>query len=40
MIHALRTAIIDSNGRFVKMYRGNQWKPDEILKEVQTLAGP
>ena len=38
MIHALRTAIIDSNGRFVKMYRGNQWKPDEILKEVQTLA--
>ncbi len=40
MIHALRTAIIDSNGRFVKMYRGNQWKPGEILKEAQTLASP
>ena len=34
VIHSLRTAIIGNDGRLVKLYRGNEWKPDEILKEL------
>jgi len=35
VIHSLRTAIIGADGRLLKLYRGNEWKPDEILKELQ-----
>jgi len=37
VIHSLRTAVIDPDGKVVKVYRGNEWKPDEVLKEIQTL---
>ncbi|MBC8029445.1 MAG: SCO family protein [Pyrinomonadaceae bacterium] len=37
LIHALRTALIGPDGKIVKVYRGNEWKPDEVLKEIQTL---
>jgi protein SCO1/2 len=39
VIHSLRTAIIAADGRVFKVYRGNDWKPDEILKELQDAVG-
>jgi protein SCO1/2 len=35
VIHSLRTAIIGSDGRLLKLFRGNEWKPDEILAELR-----
>ena len=37
VIHSLRTAIIGTDGRLVKLYRGNEWKPDEMLKELRKI---
>lgn len=39
VIHSLRTAIIGPDGKVFKVYRGNDWKPDEILKELQAAVG-
>ena len=39
IIHGLRTAIVGPDGKLVKLYRGNEWKPDEILSEARE-AGP
>jgi protein SCO1/2 len=36
VIHSLRTAIIAPDGKVIKVYRGNEWKPDEVLKELET----
>lgn len=38
IIHSLRTAVIGPDGKVVKVYRGNQWKPDEIVSDLKTLA--
>ena len=38
VIHSLRTAVIDKNGKLVKLYRGNEWKPAEIVEDLKTLA--
>lgn len=38
VIHSLRTAVIDSNGKLVKLYRGNEWKPQEISDDLKSLA--
>lgn len=35
VIHSLRTAIVGPDGRLVKFFRGNEWKPDEILRELR-----
>lgn len=40
VIHSLRTALIGPDGKIVKLYRGNEWKPDEVLKEIQVLFAP
>jgi protein SCO1/2 len=37
VVHSLRTAIVDADGRLVKLYRGNEWRPDEVLSEVKNL---
>ncbi len=34
VIHSLRTALIGPDGKIVKVYRGNEWKPEEILKDL------
>lgn len=34
IIHSLRTALIGPDGKIVKTYRGNEWKPDEVLKDL------
>jgi len=37
IVHSLRTALIGPDGKIVKVYRGNEWKPDEVLQELQRL---
>lgn len=38
VIHSLRTAVIGPDGKLVKLYRGNEWKPEEIVIDLKTLA--
>lgn len=38
IMHSLRTAVIDKNGKLVKLYRGNEWKPTEIVEDLKALA--
>lgn len=37
VVHSLRTAIIGADGKLVKLYRGNEWKPQEIAAELRKL---
>jgi protein SCO1 len=37
IIHGLRTIIIAADGKVSKVYRGNDWKPDDVLKDLQQL---
>jgi protein SCO1/2 len=37
VIHSLRTALIGPDGKIVKVYRGNEWTPEELLKEIQRV---
>lgn len=37
IVHSLRTALIGPDGKVVKAYRGNEWKPDEVLKDIANL---
>lgn len=39
VIHSLRTAVIGPDGKLFKLYRGNEWKPEEIAADLKTLAG-
>jgi protein SCO1 len=34
--HNLRTAIIDAEGRVVKVYTGNEWTPEQMLKDLKS----
>ena len=38
IVHSLRTAVIGPDGKIVKVYRGNEWKPEDLLKDVEELA--
>jgi len=39
IIHSLRTAIINPDGKVAQIYSGNDWKPEEIVNELKnTLA--
>ncbi len=38
IVHGLRTAIIGPDGKVAKVYRGNEWKPDEVVREMKSLA--
>ena len=38
VIHSLRTAVIGPDSKIVKVYRGNEWKPDEVVKDLQAMA--
>jgi len=37
IIHGLRTAIITPDGKVYKVYRGNDWKPEQLLKDLESL---
>jgi len=38
VIHSLRTAVIGPDGKLFKLYRGNEWKPEEIVADLKALA--
>lgn len=40
VIHSMRTAVIGPDGKVVKLYRGNEWKPAEIVGDLRTLFPP
>jgi protein SCO1/2 len=37
IIHSLRTAVITPEGRIYKIYHGNDWRPEEVLGDLQAL---
>jgi protein SCO1/2 len=37
VIHSLRTAVVTPEGKLLKIYRGNEWKPDEVLSDLKKL---
>jgi protein SCO1 len=39
IIHALRTVIVDPNGKVVKVYGDNQWRVDEVVDELKRVLG-
>lgn len=38
--HNLRTAIIDADGKLVKVYTGNDWSPEQVLTDLKPVANP
>lgn len=34
LIHSLRTAVIGPDSKIVKIYRGNDWKPEDLIKDL------
>jgi cytochrome oxidase Cu insertion factor (SCO1/SenC/PrrC family) len=38
--HNLRTAIIDAEGRLVKVHTGNSWTPADVLADLKATAAP
>lgn len=40
VIHSMRTAIVGSDGKLLTLYRGNEWKPEEVLTELKNLLSP
>jgi protein SCO1/2 len=38
VIHSLRTAVVTPEGRLFKLYRGNEWKPAEVLNDLKAAA--
>jgi protein SCO1/2 len=38
IVHGLRTAIVGTDGKLIKLYRGNDWKPNEIVTEVRNIT--
>ena len=37
--HNLRTAVVDPEGRLVRLFRGNDWQPAELVAALRTAAG-
>lgn len=38
VIHSLRTVVIGPDSKIVNVYRGNDWKPDEVVNDLQATA--
>jgi protein SCO1/2 len=37
IVHSLVTALISPDGKVVKLYRGNDWQPGDVLADLRTL---
>jgi protein SCO1/2 len=35
VIHSLRTAVVGPDSRVFKVYRGNEWKPEEVIADLK-----
>ena len=40
LVHNLRTAVIDSQGRLVTAYSGNMWSPAELVADLNATPAP
>jgi protein SCO1/2 len=40
VVHNLRTAVIDAEGRFVKAYSGSAWSPAELVADLKAVPAP
>lgn len=38
IIHSLRTVVVRPDGTLYKVYKGNNWKPEEIMQDLSKLA--
>ena len=38
IIHALRTVIINPDGKVAKIYTGNDWKPEEVVDAMKSIS--
>jgi len=38
ILHGLRTAIIARDGKVHKVYRGNEWKPEEVVQDIEIVS--
>jgi protein SCO1 len=38
IVHSLRTAIVDPAGRVYKVFEGNEWQVDEVMRALRELA--
>ncbi|MFN0087129.1 MAG: SCO family protein [Blastocatellia bacterium] len=38
IIHGLRTAIVGPDGKVFKVYRGNEWKPEDVVEDLKRLT--
>ncbi len=38
MVHTLATALIGPDSKLVKIYRGNEWTPEEVLADLKSAA--
>lgn len=39
IIHNLRTALISPEGKIVKIYHGNEWKPEDVVDDLRATLG-
>jgi protein SCO1/2 len=39
IVHSLRTAVIAPDGKLVKVFRGNDWKPEDVAAAIEAAAG-
>lgn len=37
IVHSLRTVLVGPDGKLVKIYRGNDWKPEDVLNDLRAL---
>lgn len=40
IVHSLRTALVAPGGKLHKLYRGNEWKPEQVVEDLRALAAP
>lgn len=40
IVHAMRTALVAPDGKVHKIYRGNEWKPEQVLADLRGLLRP
>ncbi|HVG30281.1 MAG TPA: SCO family protein [Pyrinomonadaceae bacterium] len=38
IVHSLRTAVVAPDGKLYKVYRGGEWKPEDVLNDFRQLA--
>ena len=37
IIHALVTAVLDGQGKVLRIYRGNDWKPADVIEDIRAM---